>query len=1133
MNYPEKNLATFLKANQIDNLRPHNIVYGERTVGGSIFHRTTTTSVDYENFNSDQSNEYLHQCVALVGHECDSVEQHFINNSSVSLNANDMVTDNKYRAPIVRDGKDITTSIREDYSHTSYLFKTWNGNGPRGVYGENHTPFNYFAANSGKIPVNGLEPNKTYDFTNQKLQIEGYTEHDFNYDYDDASKLYHTTISTDLYGQTTTTVTHLVPNIGYSKITNPKNELFNFTIVGSFNTNSKGEADIPVSHQPLPLRIYWQLPEGPFEFIKLKVLGSLNYNLGFIDRTLSSMFYNVRLPDHIYRVKRRIFFEENVSYSMSIRIKTKLGTNNQTADDSTLVKSFQSDSSFNLNVNDLFCANNAYLYTTCRYHPDVYRNIGIPSFQAKFKGKKCYDPRTSNTSYTNNPVLHLYDYLVDSKYGVNVNSTLIDESSFIAAANICDENVTLHSGSTEKRYTCNIVLTADNDHRSNINLILSTFVGTLVYSEGKFKVFAGAWSNPTHSIDESWLNGGIQVKSKESKRELFNAVKGTYLNTDTESEDYNEFPKVSNSTYVAQDNNEELVADLNLLGTEGVERAQRIAKIYLQKHRYSEVITMNCNYKALQLSIMDTVYFSNQILGYTNKTYRVISWEMSENGNGFNITLRHETADVYTWNSGEATIPDSHSMLPVPDYNTVEPPSNINVEESLYSTSVGAGVKVKVNGSFKGSKNAFVRKYQIEYKKINDVGYIVHSRVQNNEFEILDLDSAMYEFRVKAINDYGVSSEYTSLNYEVTGLRNPPSEPQDFSISIINNNANLSWSLSPDLDVRIGGGYILKHNTNTTGYTWANSNPITSQIGGNLTSVTVPLLTGVYLIKSVDSTGNQSTDYSLLNVTVPHLNQLNVVTSQNEHVTFSGNKTGLTVVDNTLRLDGGLLFDDLTGLFDSASGFFDSGGGSSSSNTLTEGMYEFSNIIDLGKVVNSRIKIDNKYTLHNTSLIFDDSVGLFDDATGDFDHLLGNEDIVIVTPYIAVTNDNPNSNPTWSSFRRFYISDFVGRAFKFKIEVKSKNSNYNVYINHLSVTVDMPDVIDSGSVTTLTSGPKTVSFNVDYYNSNPTVTGTIVNGSSGDYVIISNETSTSFAVEVKNSSNNNISKTVAWISKGY
>ena len=79
----------------------------------------------------------------------------------------------------------------------------------------------------------------------------------------------------------------------------------------------------------------------------------------------------------------------------------------------------------------------------------------------------------------------------------------------------------------------------------------------------------------------------------------------------------------------------------------------------------------------------------------------------------------------------------------------------------------------------------------------------------------------------------------------------------------------------------------------------------------------------------------------------------------------------------------------------------------------------------------------------------------------------------------------------------------------------------------------MPDVVDSGSVTTLTSGAKTVNFNVDYYNSNPTVTGTIVNGSSGDHVIISNVTATSYDVEVKNSSNNNISKTVAWISKGF
>jgi len=1150
-----------MKANQIDNLRPHNIIYGKRTVGGTIFHRTTTSTVGYESFESDQLNEYLHQCISLVGHECHSVQQHFINNGPVTLDSGGMVNDNKYRAPIVINGKDKSTSIVDDYSKKGYLFKrwasrllynqqwvssptetTWSGTNLNMPFWLQSNGTNHFAANAGKIYVGGLEPNTTYNFTNQKLQIEGYTEHDYNADIDDAIKInFVFRASHNFYGGYITATRQIVrpSDIGYSKITNPTQKLFDFTVVGAFSTNASGQGEVPISHQPLPLRIHWKLPASEsYEYRNPhhnQSWAASNYidnswgSSGSYPASQNWMF----TPNSQYRVSPRVFFENNVSYTKSIRISTKLGTSNQTASDQTLTNAFKSSGNYNLNENELFCAGNAYIHTTCRYHPDIYRNIGIPTFQSKFEGKKCYDPRTSTTAYTTNPVLHLYDYLTDTNYGVKIDPNLIHTASFSAAANICDENVSISTGGTEKRYTSNLVLTADQDHRSNINQILSTFVGVLVYCEGKFKVYAGAWSNPTHSIDESWLNGGIQVVPNESKRDLYNAVKGTYLNTDTDSEDYDEFPKVTSTIYKSQDNNEELISDLNLLGTEGIERAQRLAKIYLQKHRYSETIIMNCNYKALQLSIMDTINFSNEILGYTNKTYRVTSWAMSEDGNGFDITLRHETADVYTWTSGEATIPQNISMLAIPDYNTVPVPSEMTLSEALYSTQEGSGIKVKVNGFFDGNKDAFVQEYQVEYKKVEHVGHIIAGRFQDTKFEILDVEIGVYEFRVKAINVYGVSSDYSTATFEVLGLRKPPSTVQNFSIQIINNNANLNWDVSQELDVLVGGHYIIKHNTNTSDYSWANSNPIIPNVPGANSSVIAPLLTGVYLIKSVDSTGNQSTDYSLLDVSVPDLNNLNVVTSQNEGSSFSGNKTGLVVIDNTLRLDGGVLFDNTSGLFDSQSGTFDNGG-DSQSNTLTHGIYEFNNYVDLGKTVSSRITINNSYTLEQISLFFDDEGGLFDEKTGDFDGLEGNEDVITLLPYISTTNDDPtSSNVVWSNYQKFFIGDYNSRAFKFKIELNSKNNNFNAYISELGVTVDMPDVVDSGSTVTLTTGSKTVSFNVDYFNPNPTIATTIVNGTSGDYVIIDNITASSFDLQVKNSTDTNISKTVAWVCKNY
>ena len=56
------------------------------------------------------------------------------------------------------------------------------------------------------------------------------------------------------------------------------------------------------------------------------------------------------------------------------------------------------------------------------------------------RGKKVFDPRTGLTSFSSNPALCIRDYLL-SDYGLGAALDEIDEASFIAAANLCDEPV--------------------------------------------------------------------------------------------------------------------------------------------------------------------------------------------------------------------------------------------------------------------------------------------------------------------------------------------------------------------------------------------------------------------------------------------------------------------------------------------------------------------------------------------------------------------------------------------------------------------------------------------------------------------------------------------------------------------
>jgi hypothetical protein len=73
---------------------------------------------------------------------------------------------------------------------------------------------------------------------------------------------------------------------------------------------------------------------------------------------------------------------------------------------------------------------------------------GVPNIRALVSGKLCVDPRTGIKAWTQNPAVCIRDFLLDPKFGYRcftndegVTSPEINDASFIAAANLCDESV--------------------------------------------------------------------------------------------------------------------------------------------------------------------------------------------------------------------------------------------------------------------------------------------------------------------------------------------------------------------------------------------------------------------------------------------------------------------------------------------------------------------------------------------------------------------------------------------------------------------------------------------------------------------------------------------------------------------
>jgi hypothetical protein len=147
------------------------------------------------------------------------------------------------------------------------------------------------------------------------------------------------------------------------------------------------------------------------------------------------------------------------------------------------------------------------------WNADLFAN-GTPNATFDVKGRKVYDPRTGLTVWSDNPALCVRDFLSNTDFGLGAPDSEIDDALVIAAANICDEVVSIAAG-TEKRYTCNGSFQTSEEPGVILEEMLSSMAGNLVYIGGKWRMYAGAWRPPTvPALTDSDFRSNIQTSTE-------------------------------------------------------------------------------------------------------------------------------------------------------------------------------------------------------------------------------------------------------------------------------------------------------------------------------------------------------------------------------------------------------------------------------------------------------------------------------------------------------------------------------------------------------------------------------------------------------------------------------------------
>ena len=367
----------------------------------------------------------------------------------------------------------------------------------------------------------------------------------------------------------------------------------------------------------------------------------------------------------------------------------------------------------------------AYIYLKCEYDTNVFPNK--PDAKATIKGKPVYDPRTGQTAYSSNWALIAADLIRDTEHGLGDPS--INEEQLIAAANICDEQVSCAAG-MESRYTAHLHFTSDQSVGEVLQTLMQAAGGRISYVGGEWHIYPATYTGPSASFGPDALVDKPSWSAQRPFREKVNRVQGTFIAPNVpysvagdlyDSNGWfngtieNNFPfgfaptnyptyacdtlhGYASDQYLNEDGGTVLPLNLDLSAVLSVSQAQRLAKIALLRNRQQGAGTLIMGPEAYQLQPNDTFYMTFPQRGWENKLLEVntVQFVVDKDANGLPLIkvvvgVNETAASVYEdmQPGEELTVYDVPAAPQLGTYTT-EPPTNIILISGASSALVAA-----------------------------------------------------------------------------------------------------------------------------------------------------------------------------------------------------------------------------------------------------------------------------------------------------------------------------------------------------------------------------------------------------------------------------------------------------------
>ena len=466
-----------------------------------------------------------------------------------------------------------------------------------------------------------------------------------------------------------------------------------------------------------------------------------------------------------------------------------------------------------------------------------------------------------------------------------------------------------------------------------------------------------------------------------------------------------------------------------------------------------------------------------------------------------NLPVDHYTALVSALSlqgSGESSPADTGITV-----SALSSPKNLSYQESLVDSGTGLTTQVVFRWEAGDSRT---QSYDVEYR---DVEVSIWSGLYSGPSAtatVNGLAAGDYFFRVRALS-YADQSGWSQQGVHVRGFNQPPADIDNLQLRALGGQqALLTWDRIESPDVLNGGSVHVRH-TYLIGpaAVWEAAVPLTERLPGNTSFFSVPLLSGTYFVKAVNSNGYWSEQAASVVSTMGNLLGYNRVVEREEPKDWPGEKNKAVI---------------------------DAGGSISFAEDNSNEQppyYVMHQPLDLGALLTVRLYLECDGSVYEV-----DTIDERENPVDDWPMFDGVEPGGTSLQYhVSQTEDDPDSpEAEWSDWTQFLVGEFRARAFRLRVSLMTDSTAAAGTVSNLKLVADVPNRSEAARNIDAPASGLSVKYQTPFLA--PAVIGVTLHGAkTGDYWDFSHSDEQGFTIQFFNSGGQGIAANFDYLATSY